>query len=120
LTGQEDPKAHRRMQVILDYLAGRLNVTQAAQMLNVSRKTFYEWLERAREGMFQALRDRESGRPPGPAADVEKEKLLETLEQADKDRQVLENRLRIQEAFRQTIEEMHNGLPQRKKKRLEP
>ena len=47
MTEEQDPKAEERMRVILDHLAGKLTATQAALELGVSRKTFYEWLERA-------------------------------------------------------------------------
>ena len=39
----ENPKVLARQRAILDVLAGRLTVTQAAVELGVSRKTFYEW-----------------------------------------------------------------------------
>lgn len=52
--------------MILEVLGGRLNATQAAQELGVSRKTFYEWQERALEAMRKALRDRPAGRPLQP------------------------------------------------------
>lgn len=116
MTEQEDLKAQKRMQVILDHLAGRINATQSAQELGVSRKTFYEWLERARDAVYLSQKERTGGRPPDPV-DSEKEELLEELEQAKKDRLVLENRLRIQEVIRQTIEDMHNGSSLPKKKR---
>ena len=116
MTEERDSKAEERMRVILDHLAGRLTATQAALDLAVSRKTFYEWLDRVHEGIYQALKDRPGGRPPNPV-DPEKERLLEDLETLEKERQVLEGRLRIQEAMRQTFEEMHEGALPRKKKR---
>ena len=111
MTEQEDPKALKRLQVIVDHMGGRLNATEAAQELGISRKTFYEWLARARDGMFQALRDRPGGRPAAPV-DGEKERLKEEVEALEKDRVVLESRLRIQEAIREVL----NGKPEPKKK----
>ena len=101
-TENEDPKAQQRLQVILAHLAGKLNATQAAQALNISRKTFYEWLARAQAAMAAALQDRPTGRPPKPV-DAEKESLLMELEQQARERRVLEGRLRIQEAIRATL-----------------
>lgn len=111
-----DPKAEERMRVILEHLAGRKTATQAAMDLRVSRKTFYEWLDRVREGIYQAVKDRPGGRPPEPV-DPEKEQLQKDLETLEKERVVLEGRLRIQEAIRQTIEELRDRTPQPKKKR---
>lgn len=103
MTEQDDLKAQKRMQVILEHLAGRMNATDAARELNVSRKTFYEWLERAREGMFRALQDRAGGRPPLPV-DPQKDALLDELATLEKERTVLAARLRIQEAVRSVLE----------------
>ena len=113
---EQDPKAEERMRVILDHLAGKVTATQAALDLGVSRKTFYEWLERGKEAMRSALTDRPGGRPPNPV-DPEKDRLQAELETLEKDRQVLEGRLRIQEAIRQTFEDLQSESPLPKKKR---
>jgi transposase len=111
-----DPKAQARRRAILEVLAGRMTVTQAALELGVSRKTYYEWQERALSAMEEALRDRPGGRPPKPV-DPEKGQLRDALADAEKDRLVLESRLRIQEAVRQTFEEVLRREPPPKKKR---
>ena len=112
----EDLKAQARQQVILEHLSGRLNATQAAQALGVSRKTFYEWLERALSAMRAALRDRPGGRPMKPV-DPEKDQLQATVETLEKERLVLEGRLRIQEAIRETLGAMQQAESLPKKKR---
>jgi transposase-like protein len=109
---QEDPKAKKRLQVIMDHLAGQINATQAAGELGVSRKTFYEWLERARTGMLQALEDRPVGRPSSPD-DPEKQLLREEVRALEKENILLEGRLQIQEAIRQVMEQKG---PESKKK----
>lgn len=114
---QIEQKAEKRMQVVLEHLAGRMNATQAALEFGVSRKTFYEWLERARMGMFQALKDRPTGRPPEPV-DPEKESLQEELQRKEREQVVLESRLRIQESIRETLEETAKGSLPPKKKRV--
>lgn len=116
MTEEQDPKAEERMRVILDHLAGKLTATQAALDLGISRKTFYEWLERGKEAMRSALMDRPGGRPLNPV-DPEKERLQKGLETLEKERGVLEGRLRIQEAIRQTFENLRNGSSLPKKKR---
>lgn len=118
MTEQEDPKALARQRVILEVLADRLNVTQAALELGVSRKTFYEWQDRALAGMREALRDRPGGRPAHPV-DPQKEQLQETIENLQRERLILEGRLRIQQAVRQTLAELQQApsSPEPKKKR---
>jgi transposase len=108
---EEDPKAQKRLQVILDHLAGLINATEASAELGISRKTFYEWLERAQEAMFRALTDKPTGRPPEPV-DPEKVELQEKVSTLEKERTVLESRLRIREAIWQTLNE---GPPSKKK-----
>jgi transposase len=114
---QEDPKASQRQRVILEVLAGRMNVTEAALELGVSRKTYYEWQERALTAMRAALQDRAGGRPATPV-DPEKEQLREAVENLERDRLVLESRLRIQEAIRQTFARMRPEAPPKKKRVL--
>ena len=98
----EDLKAQQRMQVILAHLAGQINATEAAQTLETSRKTFYQWLDRARAGMLAALVDRPTGRP-AQAVDPQQVALQAELERLAKERSVLEGRLRIQEAIREVL-----------------
>jgi transposase len=118
LTEELEAKGEERMRVILDHLAGRLTATQAALDLGVSRKTFYEWLDRAKAGMRSALMDRPGGRPAKPV-DPEKEHLLGELESLEKERRVLQGRLRIQEAIRETWSEREGESSPPKKKRQE-
>jgi transposase len=114
LNEPEDPKALQRRRVILEVLAERITVTQAALDLGVSRKTYYEWQERALEAMSAALKDRPGGRPPIPV-DPQKVQLQEQVERLEKERMVLEGRLQIQAAVRRTLEEMRADAPPKKK-----
>jgi transposase-like protein len=116
LNEPEDPKALARQRVILDVLAQRTTVTEAALELGVSRKTYYEWQERALLAMRSALRDRPGGRPPIPV-DPQKEQLEATVESLENERRVLEGRLRIQEAIRETLADIQRRASPPKKKR---
>lgn len=109
----EDPKALARQRVILDVLAQRMNATEGAVELGVSRKTFYEWMERGLSGMRSALRDRPGGRPRLPV-DPWKEQLEQELDDLKKERVILEGRLRIQQVIRQTLEEQRPATPKKK------
>ena len=115
MTEPEDPKTLQRQRLILEVLAGRLTVTQAALELQVSRKTYYEWQERALAAMRAALRDRPGGRPALPV-DPQKDQLQAAVASLEQERLVLANRLRIQEAIRQTWAELRAGAPPKKKR----
>ena len=65
--------------MVLGVLAGSMTVTEAAQRLGISRKSYYEWQERALGAMRGALTDRPPGRPANPV-DTEKEALEEQVE----------------------------------------
>lgn len=116
----EEPKTRERQRVILEVLARRMNVTQAALELGISRKTYYEWQERSLLAMRAALRDRPGGRPSQPV-DPEKERLQATVERLEKERLVLEGRLRIQHAIQETVGEVgrEKSPPKKKKERCE-
>lgn len=58
-----DPKAQHRMNVILRSLSGEITATQGAEELNVSRKTFHSWVNRALTDLHESLKDKPTGRP---------------------------------------------------------
>ena len=113
---QIDEKAQQRVKVMLEHLNGRITATDAAKALGVSRTAFYEWKDRAMEALLSAMQDRPNGRPEKPK-DPEKDKLLGEIDQMEKERRILEDRLRIQEAIRQTFTAMQKDMPSSKKKR---
>jgi transposase-like protein len=90
----EDERARERLRAILEQMGGRLTSAQAAGQLGVSRKTFYEWREKALRGMEAALRDGEPGRPPNPM-DPEKEDLRERESTLQRENAILRCQLRI-------------------------
>jgi transposase len=116
LNEPEDQKALSRQRVILAVLAGRLSVTQAALQLGVSRKTFYQWQARALAAMQSALQDRPGGRPPR-SVDPESRQLQARVEGLEKERWVLEGRLRIRQAIQDTWDALQQESPPSKKKR---
>lgn len=91
-TGEE--LARERLRVILEQMGGRLTSAEAAGQLGVSRKTFYEWREKALRGMEAALRDGEPGRPPNPV-DPEKEHLREREIELQRENALLRCQLHI-------------------------
>ncbi len=80
---QEKKLARERASIILQVRSGALTATEGAERLGVSRKTYYEWEDRALEGMAQALENRPPGRPPTPQ-DVEKDELQTKVRDLEK------------------------------------
>lgn len=90
-------KARMRAEVILKVRAGLMTATEAAAMLGVSRKTYYQWEKRGLGAMLRQLEDQSPGRPatgPSPAAALtarvsELEAKLKAAEQTAEIRAVL-------------------------------
>ena len=71
---EEKKLARERAAVIREVRNGKLTETEGAERLGVSRKTYYEWEDRALKAMALALENHASGRPRVPV-DAEKEEL---------------------------------------------
>lgn len=94
---EQEELARRRAEVIVEVQSGRLTATEAAKRLGVSRKTYYQWERRALEGMVDALRDKEGGRPAKPS-DPQKEGLQKRLEDLEAREKIREQVDRIRTA----------------------
>jgi hypothetical protein len=62
----ESERARQRAQTILQVRAGQLTATQAAEQLGISRKSYYQWEQRALAALLQSLEKRPTGRPRRP------------------------------------------------------
>lgn len=70
--------ARLRTSVILAVRSGQITAEEGARRLGVSRKTYYEWENRALQALTEALEDREPGRPAAPQ-DEEKQQLQKKI-----------------------------------------
>ena len=80
---KERKLARERAAVILEVRGGKLTATEGAERLGVSRKTYYEWEERALQAMALALENHPPGRPLVPL-DAEKEELRREVQDLKK------------------------------------
>ncbi len=102
---QERKLARERVSIILQVRSGALTATEGAERLGVSRKTYYEWEDRALEAMALALENHPPGRPPTPL-DAEKEELQEKVRDLEKKLYLAEKTIEVKdllsayEAFR--------------------
>jgi len=64
---QEKSLARERASIILQVRSGALTATEGAERLGISRKTYYEWEDRALQAMALALENHAPGRPPHPS-----------------------------------------------------
>jgi transposase len=92
---KEQKLARERALVILQVRSGDLTAKEGAQLLGISRKTYYEWEKRALQAMALALENRAAGRPP-MLMDEEKETLREHVRE-------LEKKLYLAEKFKKAL-----------------
>lgn len=88
--------ARERILVILRVRSGVLTAKEGSQVLGVSRKTYYEWEERALKAMALALENRPAGKPL-LAIDEEKEALRERIQELEKKLHLAEKTIEVKE-----------------------
>lgn len=88
MTRKSKDISRQRAEVILQVRAGRITATEAAHLLGISRKTYYQWEQRALSGMLAGLENRSPGRPLTPKPDQETLRLKQQVIE-------LENRLKV-------------------------
>ena len=80
---KEKKLARERAAIILQVRSGALTATEGAERLGISRKTYYEWEDRALQAMALALENHAPGRPSVPL-DTEKEELQTKVRDLEK------------------------------------
>ena len=102
---KEKRQARERASIILQVRSGVLTVTEGAERLGISRKTYYEWEDRALAAMAETLENRPPGRPSVPL-DAEKEELQKRVRDLEKKLDLAEKTIAVKdilsayEAFR--------------------
>jgi transposase len=95
---KERKLARERAAIILQVRSGALTATEGAERLGISRKTYYEWEDRALQAMALALENHAPGRPPVPP-DTEKEELQSKVRDLEKRLYVAEKTIEVKEIF---------------------
>ena len=110
---EEKRLARERAAVILEVRSGRLTATEGAERLGVSRKTYYEWEDRALKGMAQALENHFPGRPPIPV-DPEKEELQREVQDLKKKLLLAEQTIEVKDLL--TAYDLHEAKKNQRKR----
>ena len=106
---KEQKLARQRALVILQVRSGALTATEGAQLLGVSRKTYYEWEEKSIKAMALALENRPAGRP-SVAVDEEKETLRERVQELEKKLDLAEKTIEVKELLAAYEEFRNKGV----------
>jgi transposase len=108
MKNKEQELARERALVILRVRSGAMTAKQGAQALGVSRKTYYQWEERALKAMALALENRVAGRPC-VSTDEEKETLRQRIRELEKKLDLAEKALEVKELLAAYEEFRHGG-----------
>jgi len=111
---EEKKLARDRAAVILQVRSGKLSATEGAERLGISRKTYYEWEDRALTAMAQALENHSPGRPPVPV-DPEKEKLQGKVQELEKKLYLAEKTIEVKDLL--TAYDLHEAKKKQTKQR---
>ena len=111
---REKKVAQKRAAVILEVRSGKLTATEGARRLQVSRKTYYEWEDRALQAMAQALENHSPGRPPVPV-DPEKEELQGKVQELEKKLYLAEKTIEVKDLL--TAYDLHEAKKKQTKQR---
>jgi transposase-like protein len=119
---KEKKLARERASIILQVRSGALTVTEGAERLGISRKTYYEWEDRALAAMAETLENHPPGRPSVPL-DAEKEELQRKVRDLEKKLDLAEKTIEVKdilsayEAFRAGGGKKNRGKKQKTGKR---
>jgi transposase-like protein len=111
---KEKKLARERAAIILQVRSGALTVTEGAGRLGISRKTYYEWEDRALEAMAQALENHAPGRPSIPS-DTEKEELQRKVRDLEKKLFLAEKTIEVKDLL--SAYDLHEAKKKEKKER---
>ena len=111
---KERKLARERASIILQVRSGALTATEGAERLRISRKTYYEWEDRALQAMALALENHCPGRPSVPR-DAEKEALQSKVQDLEKKLYLAEKTIEVKDLL--SAFDLHEAKKNEKKKR---
>ncbi len=119
---KEKKLARERASIILQVRSGAITATEGAERLGISRKTYYEWEDRALAAMVETLENHAPGRPPIPL-DAEKEELQRKVRDLEKKLYLAEKTIEVKdllsayETFQAGGAQKNRGQKQKTRKR---
>ena len=110
---KERKLARERAAIILQVRSGALTATEGAERLGISRKTYYEWEDRALKAMALALENHAPGRPAVPL-DAEKEELQSQVRDLEKRLYLAEKTIEVKDLL--VAFDLHEAKKNQRKK----
>jgi len=116
---KEKRLARERASIILQVRSGALSATQGAERLGISRKTYYQWEDRALQAMALALENHLPGRPPLPL-DAEKEELQKKVRELEKKLYLAEKTIEVKDLLSAYEIFQASGAKKNRRKKQKP
>jgi len=107
----ESQAARQRAEIIMKVRCGLMTATQAAQVLGISRKTYYKWEQRGLAALLEGVQDQESGRPETPPEHTQKKAAFDKeLKELQQKNELLEKQLKLKDmAYQMRLEAKQEG-----------
>jgi len=94
---EQSQAARQRAEIIMKVRCGLLTATQAAQLLQVSRKTYYKWEQRGLSALLEGVQDQEGGRPETPAEQIRQAAFDKERADLKQQNELLEKQLKLKD-----------------------
>ena len=93
--------ALKRAEIIMKVRCGLMTATQAAEVLGVSRKTYYKWEQRGLEALMQGLTDQAAGRPETAPEAVRETEFEKQVARLKRDNELLQKKMQLKDIAHQ-------------------
>jgi transposase len=108
--------ARTRASIIMKVRSGQMTAREGAEALGVSRKTYYEWEQRALEAMVAVMDNGAAGRPAAQA-DTEKQQLQARVKELEKKLLLAEKTIEVRDLLAAFDEQQKRGDKKKKSSR---
>jgi DNA-binding XRE family transcriptional regulator len=98
---EQSQAARQRAEIIMKVRCGLMTATQAAQVLHVSRKTYYKWEQRGLAALLEGVQDQEGGRPETPPEQTQKAAFDKEFKELQQKNELLEKQLKLKDVIYQ-------------------
>ena len=98
---KQSQAARQRAEIIMKVRCGLMTATQAAQLLGVSRKTYYKWEQRGLAALLEGVQDQPGGRPETPLKQIRQAQFDKELKELKQQNELLEKKLKLKDLVHQ-------------------
>jgi len=97
----QSSQALRRAEIIMKVHCGLMTATEAAEVLGVSRKTYYKWEQRGLAALMEGLQDQAAGRPETAKESAREAEFEKQVARLRRDNELLQKKMQLKEIAHQ-------------------